>query len=220
MSTGNTGTSSIFQYIQGPAGPPGADAEPVNYQVVGTMIENQLLQNPALIGPTGSTGPWGPTGSQGIQGIQGPTGTQGIQGPIGVQGNQGIQGYTGQVGPIGYQGIQGIQGIQGFTGPQGPMGIQGLTGSTPSIDYSAVVSSIETWMQTPSVHAIFTGATGASGNPGLPGISPSIDYTTVQSQVLSYIAANISTFLPSSNQIHTVLLTASSLLRKQFQLRH
>ena len=57
----------------------------------------------------------------------------------------------------------------GYTGPIGPTGLTGPTGNTgptgtvAQIDYSQVVSSIESWMQTPSVHQIFTGATGADG---------------------------------------------------------
>ena len=218
MSTGNTG-SSLLQYIVGPQGPPGQDGEAVNYTVVGTMIENQLLQNPALIGPTGSTGPVGATGSQGLKGDlgeQGWTGAQGPQGPIGVQGPQGEQGYTGPIGIQGPIGVQGIIGPQGYTGPQGPIGPQGSIGDTAVIDYSQVVSSIESWIQQPSIQAIFVGATGASGNPGLPGQTPNIDYNIIHSQILSYIAANISTFIPSTTQIQTAFVDSSGNLIPAF----
>ena len=87
MSTGNTGATgdltNIYGYLQGPKGDPGKDADPVSYQVVGVMVQEQLLQNPDLIGPTGATGPIGFTGPQGIQGIRGDTGPLG---PIGYQG--------------------------------------------------------------------------------------------------------------------------------------
>ena len=56
MSTGATGElTNLYGYLMGSQGPPGKDADPVNYSVVGTMVQEQLLQNPALIGPTGST---------------------------------------------------------------------------------------------------------------------------------------------------------------------
>ena len=93
MSTGSTGATgsltNLYGYLQGPQGPPGAAADPVNYTVVGTMVQEQLLQNPAFVGPTGPTGFMGFTGSTGTIGYTGPVGPTGLTGPTGNTGPTG-----------------------------------------------------------------------------------------------------------------------------------
>jgi hypothetical protein len=87
-NTGSTG-SSMLQYIQGPKGDPGQNADPVSYVVVGAMVQEQLLQNPSFVGPTGPlgiVGSTGPTGSSGPTGPIGPTGIDGLTGPSGPTG--------------------------------------------------------------------------------------------------------------------------------------
>ena len=58
MATG----SSYIEYIVGPRGPAGLDADPIDYNVVKVMVQEALLQNPEFIGPSGPIGHTGYTG--------------------------------------------------------------------------------------------------------------------------------------------------------------
>lgn len=90
--------------------------------MLGTIMENQIilngkltqaLQAPVIAGPTG---PIGPTGSAGSD-----TGPTGATGPIG---------QSGPTGPVGLPGPVGAYGVVGLTGPTGPTGAAGITGSS------------------------------------------------------------------------------------------
>lgn len=92
--------------------------------MLGTVLENQIiltgkldqaLQAPVFFGPTGATGPTGPTGPD-----TGPTGPAGPVGPVGPTGPDGLPGPVGATGPTGPTGPTNTAGITGPTGPTGP----------------------------------------------------------------------------------------------------
>lgn len=91
--------------------------------MLGAVLETQMLLNgklsdalraPVFNGPTGSPGSIGPEGS--ATGPAGPTGPVGPAGPIGPQG------LPGAVGPAGMTGPTGGGGATGAIGPMGPAG--------------------------------------------------------------------------------------------------
>jgi hypothetical protein len=105
------------------------------------LLQQVLIQVPALIGTagaTGATGPSGPAGSPGgATGATGPSGppgpaggATGATGPIGATGGAGATGATGATGPIGATGGVGATGATGATGPIGATGGVGATGAT------------------------------------------------------------------------------------------
>lgn len=113
-----------------PEGSTIAEVSEVNDSVVnmlGTVLENQIvltgkltqvLQAPVFWGPTGPAGPTGPVGSDtGPTGPAGPVGTAGPTGPVGLPGPVGA---AGAIGPTGSAGDAGAAGITGPTGAPAP----------------------------------------------------------------------------------------------------
>ncbi|MGI6175800.1 MAG: BclA C-terminal domain-containing protein [Christensenellales bacterium] len=95
--------------------------------MLGTVLENQIvltgkltqaLQAPVILGPTGPAGPTGPTGSD--TGPTGPAGPIGIAGPTGPEGLPGPVGAVGEIGPAGSAGDVGAPGITGPAGAPAP----------------------------------------------------------------------------------------------------
>jgi len=81
-----------------------------------------VIDNPALIGPTGASGSAGrpgPTGPQGSSGSVGPAGTAGKDGAAGAAGPAGAAGAAGPVGPVGPKGDKGADGAPGKDGKDG-----------------------------------------------------------------------------------------------------
>ena len=125
--------------IQGEAGVDGKninlqlseDNEFIQWQNVGDMYWNNLInlnKIRGLQGTQGERGLQGIQGEDGPRGFRGPQGIQGKDGPRGFRGPQGIPGEEGSQGERGPQGIQGIQGKRGIPGEDGPMGLQGYPG--------------------------------------------------------------------------------------------
>jgi len=97
--------------------------------LLGTILENQILLNgklmDALQAPVyyGATGPTGATGPEGT--------ATGVTGPIGVLGAIGPTGPEGLPGPVGDAGATGATGTDGGTGATGPTGATGASAPTP-----------------------------------------------------------------------------------------
>ncbi len=98
-------------------------------QLLGAVVENQILLNgklsdalgaPVFVGAPGPQGPIGPAGPD--QGAAGAAGPQGPTGPTGPEGLPGPVGPTGSVGPTG---------APGAIGDTGPAGAQGLPAPYP-----------------------------------------------------------------------------------------
>lgn len=95
--------------------------------MLGTVLENQIvlngklsqaLQASVILGPDGPEGPTGPAGSD--TGPAGPTGPMGIIGLIGPTGLPGPVGSMGDIGPTGSTGPTGATGVTGATGAPAP----------------------------------------------------------------------------------------------------
>jgi hypothetical protein len=101
------------------------------------LLQQVLIQVPALIGTagaTGATGPSGPAGSPG--GATGATGATGPSGPPGPAG--GATGATGATGPIGATGGVGATGATGPIGATGGVGATGATGPQGLSEYAYI----------------------------------------------------------------------------------
>lgn len=97
-------------------------------QLLGTVLESQMLLKgkladafaaPVFVGPPGPQGPIGPQGPD--QGAAGPAGPQGPAGPIGPEGLPGPVGPDGPVGPAGGPGATGVTGPAGNQGAPAPL---------------------------------------------------------------------------------------------------
>jgi hypothetical protein len=107
-----------------------ADVNNSAVDMLGTVLENQIvltgkltqaLQTPVILGPTGPEGPVGPQGSDiGPVGPAGPIGAVGPTGPEGLPGPVGAAGAIGPAGPAGDAGEAGITGPVGAPAPTPP----------------------------------------------------------------------------------------------------
>lgn len=98
--------------------------------MLGAIMENQIilngklaqaLQSPVIAGPTGPIGPTGSAGSDtGPTGTTGPAGGSGPAGPVGLPGPVGAFGVVGSTGPTGPTGAAGITGSSGASAPVPP----------------------------------------------------------------------------------------------------
>lgn len=98
--------------------------------LLGSVLENQILLNgkladalsaPVIMGATGAPGPIGPQGTfEGAAGAPGPVGLVGANGPEGLPGAVGDAGATGAAGAAGATGTTGATGQQGLPAPLPP----------------------------------------------------------------------------------------------------
>lgn len=141
--------------------------------LLGTLMENQILLNgklsDALRAPvfSGATGPVGPIGAQGpATGPVGPTGlvgTPGGSGPQGLPGPVGPQGGTGTTGSVGLLGAAGLTGPTGLAAPYPPpSATAGFAANTTG--GSIVVLVAGTNITFPNTQLLSTGITLTSGN--------------------------------------------------------
>ncbi|MGI6169161.1 MAG: BclA C-terminal domain-containing protein [Christensenellales bacterium] len=141
--------------------------------MLGTVLENQIvltgkltqaLQAPVIVGPTGPAGPTGPDGPD--MGPVGPAGPIGMAGPVGPEGLPGPVGAAGATGPAG---LTGDVGATGMTGPAGapaptppPSATAGFATNTAGSLITVLVAG--TNISFPSVRLLSPDITLTSGN--------------------------------------------------------
>jgi dihydroneopterin aldolase len=195
-------TDPNLQYVVGPKGDPGQDAEPVNYTVVNSMVNQILVSNPALKGVKGDQGN-SATDAQVAAAVQAylSANEEVFKGADGVspvldysQIITDIEAwmqtdaikpiFTGDAANVDTSALQTsiINAIKVYM-DENPNQFKGVDGTSPSINYTTVIEGIKTWMtSSPEVISIFRGATGSTGLPA-PAPDP-IDYNIVKMMLI------------------------------------
>ncbi|MGI5899081.1 MAG: BclA C-terminal domain-containing protein [Christensenellales bacterium] len=141
--------------------------------MLGTILENQIiltgkltqaLQAPVFLGPTGPAGVTGPTGSE--TGPTGPAGPMGAAGPSGPEGLPGPVGAPGETGPTGPGGDVGATGIVGLTGAPAPTPPPSVTAAFAANTAGSLISVLVagTNISFPSLQLLSSDITLTNGN--------------------------------------------------------